>query len=810
MDALIADLRHTARALARRPGLTLTALATLAVGIGAATAIFSIVYGVLLRPLPYADADRLVRVSERHQNAKSPLRESLLSNLTWHAWQQSRTIEGLSAYNAGTHTVRIGNETMRMGGGNVSPSLFGLLRARPALGRFFTDAEATADQHPVVLSQALWHTHFGGKPDVLGSSVTIDGVVHTVVGVAAAGLDFPSPSARFWVPYVIRPKPTGPESNSINVFFALARLRDGVTAAQASAEGTAASRGATRPMVADLLFGKGGPVEVTAKPLVEQMTADIKPALLVLLAGVALVLLIACANVANLLLSRGVDRHRELTVRVALGASGRRIVGHLLVESLTLSLVGGLAGIAVGWLLVRLVPTVAPADFPRLDAIRLDARMLAFALTASVIAGLAAGLFPALRSARAALASAMRDDDARSTAGSRIGRRALLAGEAALAVMLLVGATLVGRSFVNLLTTNSGFDAQGVLTARVYPTDRQRSNAAKQTLVETLLTRIGAMPGVVSAAAGNMAPFADSMYISGFSIPGATDASGQPLVARALQYVVTPGYMRALGLSVPQGRMLNDSDTGTAGRTMLVNESFVRAFLRDGKPPVGRRWADKEGHTTEIIGVVGNVRRNGPLSDAEPEIYTAAKEAQPLDREIYLVIRTTGDPLAIAPSLRTLVRELDPTAALDDVGLLTDGVSASISRPRFVMMVLVAFAGVALALAAIGLYGALSYSVAQRRRELGVRAALGASRGTLIGLVLKQGLGTTIVGLAIGIAGAAALTRLMSQLLYGVEPLDVLSFALAPTVLLGVAIAACLVPARRAAATDPAEALRGD
>ena len=593
------------------------------------------------------------------------------------------------------------------------------------------------------------------------------------------------------------------------MFFALSRLKGNATPEQAAAEGTAVARGLPRPFAADLLFGKGGPVEVHVRPLVDEMTHSIRPALFVLMAGVVLVLFIACANVANLLLSRGVDRHRELAVRVALGASGRRIAQQLLVESLGLASLGGAGGVLLGWLIVRFVPMLAPHDFPRLDAIRVDGRVLTFAVCASMAAGVFAGLMPALRGARSALANAMRDDDARTTTAGRAGRRVLLALEAALAVVLLVGATLLGRSFVNLVGTNSGFDTQNVLTARVYQTDRDRTPAAKQHLIEVLIARIRAMPGVVDAGAGSMAPFASSIYITGFTMPG-TDGDGKPLIARALQYVVTPGYLRALGLSLRAGRSLTDSDTHSPTQAMLVNEAFARAFLRDGKPAVGQRWTDRQGAMTEIVGVVGNVRRNGPLSDPEPEIYIAAREKQTIRREIYLIVRTAGDPLAIAPDLRSLVTELAPDAALDAVDTLSHGVAASISQPRFIMATLVAFASVALALSSIGLYGALSYSVAQRRRELGVRAALGATERRLIGLVVGQGMGTTVAGLAIGLAASAALAGLMSRLLFGIDPLDPASFAIAPAILLAVAIAACVVPARRAAATDPAEALRGD
>lgn len=809
MDAILADLRQARRALLRHPGLALTAWLTLAIGIGATTAIFSVVYGVLLRPLPYDDADRLVRLSESHPGATSPLRGALLSNRTYFTWTQApTTVEAVAPYSPSKYTARIGNETLRLGGAAVSPALFATLRVAPAMGRFFTADEAASQVPVAIISQGLWQTRFGSRPNALGSTITIDGRAHTIVGVSPAGFDFPSNEASLWTPYRVAPV-TSADANAVSVFFAIARLRGNATPQQAAAEGTAAARALPRPMVTELLFGKGGAVQVAVRPIVDQLTTNVRPALLVLMAGVGLVLAIACANVANLLLSRGVDRQRELAVRVALGADGRQIARHLLVESLLLSGLGGLAGIALAWLLIRLLPTLAPASFPRLDAIQVDARVLVFAVAASLLAGLVAGLFPAWRSAQAALGHAIREGDQRtSTAGGR-SRRVLLAAEAALAVVLLIGAALLGRSFVNIVGTPTGFDATNVLMARVYPTEREQSPAATQQLIDHLVSRIRVLPGVIEVGASNMAPFGSAMYVSGFMLPTGSPDGGS-ILARGLEHVVTPGYLRALDVSLSQGRLLTDDDARARIRAMIVNERFAREHFKDGRPVLGRQWTNKDGEMTQIVGVIGDVKRDGPLSTAEPEIYVSARQAETIRREVYLLIRTAGDPLQIAPALRPILSELDPTAALDDVGTLEGGLRASISEPRFVMATLMSFAAVALTLAAIGLYGSLSYAVAQRRREMGVRAALGATRGRLVGLVMNQGLRATVVGLGIGLAASAAFSNVMSRLLFGVTPLDFSSFVGAPLVLLAVASIACFVPARRAAATDPAEALRAE
>jgi putative ABC transport system permease protein len=812
MERLVAEVRHAARSLARQPGLALAALLTLAVGIGAPTAIFSIAYGVLLRPLPYPESDRLVRVSERHVGAESPLRGDFLTNLTFAAWKNPRTLESLAAYSQWTVTARIDNETRRLDGSSVSPAIFTLLRIAPVRGRVFLEHEATAGHHVAVISHGFWQTRFGGAPSAIGATIALDGQPHTIVGVTPPGFAFPSADAQIWTPYVMR-EVSRERTARVSVFLALARLRPGATPEQASAEGTAAARSQPRPITAELMLGKGGPVEVTVRPVVDEITRGIRPALLVLLAGAVLVLAIACGNVAQMLLSRGIDRRREFAVRVALGATGRHIVRHLLAESLLLAAAGALAGLLLGWLLVRLVPVLAPEDFPRLDAIRMDARSIAAALTAALISGLLAGLLPAWRGSRAALDAGLRENDLRTSTAGRTARRTLLVVEAALAVILLVGAALLGRGFAALTARPAGFDPRQVLTARVHLTNPSRTATEVHGVIDGVLTRLRGSPHVRYAAAGNMAPFADSAFLTGFGLPN-PNGSGERIFARALIYLVTPDYIPALGLTLREGRTHVAADATSAGEALLVNEAFVRAYLRDGKPVTGRRYpglmGNDDNRVFEIVGVLADIRRHGPVSEAEPEVYVVERPKNSVTREIYLAIRTSGDPLALAADLRALVTAVDPTAAVDHIETLADRVASSVSEPRFVVTTLTVFAALALTLAAIGLYGALSYSVSQRRREMGVRAALGANTRSLIGLVLAQGLATTAAGLALGLVAAGLLSRLLTKLLYGVPPLDVWSFALAPLVLLAIALLACALPARRAAATDPAEALRGE
>ena len=809
MSAFLQDLRHSFRLMRHAPGFTLAALATLALAIGANTAVFSVVYGVLLRPLPYRDADRIVAASEDHPGGVSVLRDPRLSNLTFDAWSgRAQTVEAMSAYASETFTVRNGSGSDRVEGASLSPSAFGVLGVAPAIGRFFTDDEAVEGRDGVVvLSDSAWRSRFGADPAIAGKAVDINGRVHEIVGVAPAWFYFPDRDVQFWKPYVAPPRQPG----SMRVMSVVARLKPGVTPEQAAAEGTAAARGVTRPMAAELLFGKGGPVEVRVQTLSALITRRVRPALVVLMAAVALVLLIACANVANLLLARGTARGRELAVRAALGAGGRRLARQLLTESAVIGVAGGALGVFLAWVLTRALPAWAPEGFPRLDEVHLDTGALGFAVAAALAAGLVAGLVPAWRASRTELSSALRMGDARSTGAGERARSLLLALEAALSVMLLVGAALLVRSFVALVNVDPGYSAANVLTGRVYLAGAAATPERRAELLRSLTARLRAAPGVAAAGVGNMAPLGESSFVSGFSF--GTNAAGQPVVARALQYVVTAGYAEALGLRVKEGRLLQPSDERAPIQAMLVNEAFARAYLSDGTPIVGRRYEGllRDGRgVTEIVGVLGNVLKDGLDGQAQPEIYLAAGRDHRITRELNVVVRTEADPSAFAPTLRTLVLDLEPTAALGRVGPLTARIADSVSEPRFATAVLSAFAVLALGIAATGLYGVLSYNVAQRRREIGIRAALGASRGNLVALVVRQGLGVTTCGLAVGMIVSALAARRLQPLLFGIQPLDHLSFAIVPLILLAVALAACALPARRAAATDPGTTLRAD
>jgi len=812
MEQLFQDFRHALRLMVRHPGFTAAALITLALGIGANTAIFSIVYGVLFRPLPYQHADRLIRLGEEHPGGTAAVRGSLLTNRTFHSWLESpQAIDSIAAFNRSAYTLTGIGEPTRVAGAQVSPALFEMLGATPAAGRLLAGEDAVEGEgSTVVLSHGFWRERFGGDPSAIGRTLQLDGRTLTIVGVASPAFYFPDRDVRVWLPYRVPRVPTDPNQQQIEIFGALARLRRGASIEQAAAEGTAAARNAgPRGMIADLIFGKGGPVELRATRLLDEMTGRVRPALVLLAIGVGFVLLIACANVANLLLSRGVARQRELAVRGAIGAGRGRLLRQLITETMVLALAGGALGVLLGWMLTRAVPALAPADFPRLADIRLDGTALMFAVAASVLAGLLSGVLPGLRASGGDFSGILRAGISPGTRNRRLGASLLLV-EAALCVLLLVGSGLLIRSFIRLAQVEPGFDVSNVLMARAYLSPGERPPAAALALVEGVLERVRNQPGVLAAGASNMAPFVRSTAIAGFTIPG-TGPDGQPQMARAISYVVTPGYAEALTLRLRDGRFFDAGDSSSGAVAMLVNEEFVRSYLSDDRPVIGRQFPGRPGDAPrEIIGVVGNVLKDGLDTQPQSETYTLPRDPFSFTSQVSLVVRTAGDPLEAAPALRAAMREVDPAGAVDDVAPLERRMSASMGQPRFAAAVLGAFALVALGLAATGLYGVLSYQVLQRRREMGVRAALGASRGMLVKLVIREGLLVTAAGLVLGLGAAVLLTRLMGGLLFGVRPLDLPSFLAAPLILIVVALLACLLPARRASRVDPAEALRSE
>jgi predicted permease len=756
-----------------------------------------------------------VRLSEFHPGAQASLREALLSHITYENWaRQARTLSGLGAYAASTVTATTDEGPLRILAGYVTPGLFELLGARPLAGRFLSVEEGRSGADGVaVVSEAFWRRRLGGSADVVGRPLRLNGRTHVIVGVAPTAFAFPSPETELWIPLLMPTAETDPARSTLKVFLALGRLAPGASVEQAQAEGTAVARGAVRPLAAEALFGHGGPVEVRVEGLHARLIAGVRPAPLVLAAAVGLVLCVACLNVANLLLTAGVTRRRELAVRAAVGAGQARLGRLVLTESLVLALAGGVVGVGVGWALTRAVPLLAPHDFPRLDGVALNARALGAAALLSLAVGVLAGLLPAARAARGDLVATLRDGDGHGTA-SRAGRlrAGLLVVEAALAVVLLVGAGLLAHSFARLYAVDGGFDSRHVLVARVLVEPGGPGGDTRlQAFTDALRERLLAVPGVEAVGAANMTPLASATAIVSFTLAEHA-ADGRPRMARARAYTITPGYAEALGLRLRQGRLFTREDAARGTRPVLVNDAFVQTYLADGRPVAGRPWssvAEEGGRASEIVGVVGNVLKDGPGSDPQPEIYRLAGTERPLKGEVHLVVRC-DDPRRLAGSLRGLARALEPSAAIDGLEPLSERLAHAVAPQRFATAVLLALALLATLIAAVGLYGALSYDVARRRRELAIRSSLGAAPQQLLRLVMGRGLRLTLAGLVVGLLAAAGLTRLVDSLLFGITPHDALAFASAAVVLGLAAAAASLLPACRAARADPTAALQAD
>ncbi len=821
MSGLVRDVTCALRLMSSHRGFAAAALITVALAVGGTSVVFGVVYGVLFRPPPYQDSERLVRLWEVHPGAQQSIPGSKLSGPTYRAWSASAdTIQDMAAFGGRDYTITTADRAQRVRGTRVTPALFRLLGVSPHRGRFFGEADAQPGAPAVVvLSDGFWRDRFGTDPDVIGRSLVIDGVHHDIVGVAPPGFAFPDQEAglrddrqaiSLYTPLAVQ---ATPGATVIDYTEAIARLKPRVTVAQAEAEGSAHARAVDRPM-ADLVFGKGSAVEARVRSLVDQMTMGVRPALEVLAAAVTLVLLVACANLANLFLSRGSDRVRELTVRSALGASRSRLVQQLVVESLVISLIGGALGLLAGWVLTAAIPALAPQDFPRVDQIGVDGRFVAVAAFAAVVVGMLSGIVPAIRGSRAELAMPLRSG-ARSvgTPGRRV-RRVLLGLEAAFAVVLLVGACLLARSFVALVSVDTGYDPAGVLTADVrLPDDETEANTSHVALA--IVERLGATPGVRAAGAGDMAPFGSMLSRFGFRLPGISDADGTPVIATSLRAVITPGYAEALGMRLKEGRLLRAGDLTSASRAILVNASFAKTYFTDGRSAVGRRFAGLfprwlgPDTVVEVVGVVDDMLPADLDGQRQAQIFVSQGGKAQIGH-VTLVVRTDGDPSALAPVVQSLVRQVAPGATVERMGPLVTKLSGSVAAPRFTTAVLTSFAMLALALAATGLSGALSYDIAQRRREIGVRTALGATRGDVVRMIVREGLTATGVGLVAGMLLAILLTRAMASALFGVTPLDVVAFSAAPLLLLVVACVACLIPARRAVAGDPVDALRAE
>ena len=819
------DLRYGLRLLRRQPGVAAVAMLTMALGIGATTMLFSVAYGVLLKPLPWADADRLVRVTETRQGRTGRV-VGTVSNGTFLAWRDHpSTIEDLGGWLTQTATLTGAGDPVRVPIISTTPGLLPILRVRPLIGRLFRDGEGARGQPGIViLSYGLWRERFSGRPEIVGHLVQLDDKPYTVVGVMPREFAFPDRETRAWTAWTV-PTVTGDGGVLVGVIFrAIARLRDGATPAQAAAEATSRARNAPdMGVAATALFGAVGPIDVSTVPELQAITADVRPALLALLAAVALLLITAIANVASLQLARATTRRRELAVRAAIGAGQRRIARQLLIENAVIGLCGGVAGLALAAGLQRLLPLLLPAGFPRLDAVGLDMRVLSFALVISVVASVVCGVLPAWQTRRVNLVETLSEDGVAPIGGAMRSpmartRGLIMAGQVAIACVLLIGAALLTRSVLSLIRADRGYDPVNVLTARLplppgYPVERRGQ------LLETLVERLRAVPGVTHAAYSTALPFVSNGGFTAFRMRSPRNPDLEVDV-QATQRIVSPDYFAAMRLRVRAGRALSDADITTTPPAIVVNQTFVRQYLGEhplgfhipqrGPRAGGLRFPDGNADW-EIVGVIDDMRQDSVDAPLQPEVFASFKQLVPgamRNFDPILVVRTAADPTAYVSTLRSLVHEQAPALALDSVMTMEDRVMTSLAKPRLYAMVLAWFGAFALLIAGVGLFGVLSFSVAQRTREIGVRSALGAQPLDIVRLVLRQALSLVSVGVLSGLAVAQAGVRLLSTFLYGISPHDALTLVAVPIVVLAVAAVACVVPARRAAKVDPLTALR--
>jgi putative ABC transport system permease protein len=792
---LLHDTRFAIRQYAKSPGFTAVAILTLALGIGANTAMFSVVNGVLLRPLPYPNPDALVRVHEVVPQfgrfAVAPA-----NFLDWR--QQNKAFERIAAYSTRSATLAEGGAPERISGAAVSWDLFDLLQVKPLLGRTFAqDEDAPMKNQTIVLSYGMWQRRFGGDPRILDRTITLDGTVYAIVGVMQAGFAFPSLDGEYWVPIALEPAKAPRGAHFIGV---VARLRSGTSIDQARAEMKTI---AERLAVQYPDNNKDESAEVVS--LHEQVVGRIRPALLTLLAAVGVVVLIACGNVANLLLVRASVRAKEIAIRTALGAGGRRLALQMVVESLVLALAGGTVGLLLAYVAIEPIRTLNAGTIPRVQEVVMDGSVLAFTLLICVLTGIGFGLVPAWQACRTNVSEVMKEGGRSSAgAGGRWLRNALVMTEVALSLMLLIGAALLLRSFSRLTHVDPGFRADNVLAFRVSLPQTSYKGAQRTAFFDRLLERLQGLPGVTSAGMIQSLPIRDDYFLS-FSVrgrpsPNATDPS-------ASYRVIAPGYFETLGIPLRRGRGFTTHDASGSQMVAIVDEAFARRYF-PGEDPIGRGISLGNGTDgfCEIVGIVGDVRYGGLDAGAEPTVYVPF--SQDTFSTMWILARTEGDPNGIASASRALVKDIDRNLPTYMMSPLADVVSDSLAQRRFSMLLLSLFALIALLLAAVGLYGVISHSVSVRTQEIGVRLAIGAPRGRLLAMVIGQGMALVLAGIVVGLAGALALARLVSTLLFEVTPFDPPSYASTVFALLVVALLACWVPARRAMRVDPIAALR--
>src|SRR3954451_8583285 len=806
---MINDLRYAVRGLVKKPLFAVLTVVTLGLGIGANAAIFSVVNGVMLRPLPYPHPDRLMMVWI--YNPRQGFDKDVAPYLTFVDWRaQNRSFEHLAAYTGASVSLTGAGDPAQLRGARVTPSLFPAMNVQPALGRWFTEQDATpGHERVVILEHGLWERRFGSDRTIVGRTVQLSGRPHEVVGVMPAGFHYPD-DAMVWLPLA----PVGPykqimESRGSYWLNVIGRLRAGTTTASAQADMDTIAR-RLEQQYPDSNGGQG--VRVTS--LHDEVVGDVRRALLVLLGAVGCVLLIACVNVANLLLTRATGRQREIAIRAALGAARIRIVRQLLTESFVLSSCGAAAGLLLATWGVAALQQAAPTNIPRLASIAIDVPVLIFTLLTALATGVVFGVAPAWQSASASQSDALKEggrSGGEAARGRRI-RHGLAVIEVALALVLLVGAGLLARSFAALARTDLGFNPHNVLALSIeLPGQKYAEDSRIVQFYQQLSDRLSGLPGVRSVGVGS------SVLLGRLPNSSTLSVEGRPVAGDAVNIpvpfdTVTNGYFATLGIPLTRGRLFGPEDSATAPAHVIVNEALVRRFFPTADP-IGKRITfenpqGKGAHWLCSVGVVGGTRRGGVDRPVWDELYFPLPQSP--DSRLTVLVRTSGDPIAMARAAQEQVWALDPGQPVASVRTLEQLVARMQANRRFTTAMLGAFALVALVLAAVGIYGVIAYSTAQRTQEIGIRVALGAARADVLRIVLTDGLRIGALGTVIGIAAAAGMTRLLSGLLFGVSSHDPVTFVVLPAGLLIVAMLASWIPARRALAVEPITALRGE
>jgi len=808
---LTKDIRHAVRGLLKRPGFTAIVVITLALGIGTNTAIFSVVNAVLLRPLPYPNPDQLVIFWGRLETRGLTLDKFLSSAQEFVDYRdRNHSFSAIAAYKFGGHDLTGDGDAERIDAARVTAQLFSVLGIQPSLGRTFsTDEDQPGRDQVAVLSYGLWQRRFGGDVNVVGKTLVLNGVSHTVIGVMPSDFQFPNSDVQVWTPMASAAKDVETIRGSHDLSI-IARTKPGINLPQAQAD-VASIVAQTQKEHPDLYDPDSG-WSVSLVTLRDQMVGDHRLVLLILLGVVSFVWLIACLNVSNLLLARAASRRHEIAVRAALGASRFQLIRQSLAETLLLSLAGGALGLLMGSLGASLIKVFNPANLPRVDEIQVDPRVVFFTLAISLITGLVFGLIPAVRASKLDLITTLNENISRLGAGKARNRlhASLIIGEVGLAMILLVGAGLLIKSFYKLQQVDMGFNPTNVVTMQLsLPQTRYAEPHKVSGFFNELVSRTERLPGVESVALVNSLPLKD------FRMELPVYVEGLPENPASVEVLMSsPKYSTALGLELREGRFFDDEDRDNTTYVAVVNEAFTHIFLR-GENALGKRvkmgGPDALFPWYSIIGVIKDVRQQGPDAAPKPQLFMTHSQppfGNSMSPSLTLVLRTHRNPEGSIAGVRAIVRELDPELPIYDVSTMQQLLGRSVATRRFNMFVVTILSALALVLAAIGVYGVMSYTVTTRTREIGIRIALGARAVNVLSLVIKDGMKLAVLGLAIGIGGALALTRLMRTLLFDVTPTDPATFAGVAILLFVVALFACFLPARRASEFDPVDALR--